>query len=77
LFNGFAGKTGFFKHKTPMFGGVKISQNATVKYATTMKVALNVTFVGFNDSKIINTIKNTNWSYSLWSPEKMINIGIK
>jgi hypothetical protein len=31
------------------------SQNATVKYATTMKAAWNAKFVEFNDKNISNT----------------------
>jgi hypothetical protein len=37
---------------------VKISQNATVNNATTMRAALNDNFLGFNDNKNRNTREN-------------------
>jgi hypothetical protein len=53
--------------------GVKISLNATVKYATTIKAALNIKFLGLNDKNIsensqklsLNLMKITNLVFSV------------
>jgi hypothetical protein len=41
-----------------MFEGIKISHNATVRYATTTKAAWNAKCLGFNDTNISNTREN-------------------